>query len=85
MDLSVREWTCINQACGATHDRDEAASKNIRAEGIRILKADGAAVSASGGSVRQDRGRKTKVMQHPVKLETTCDGEVAGSSSSHQL
>ncbi len=51
MNLSVREWTCINNACNAVHDRDEAASKNIRAEGIRILKADGAAVSASGGSV----------------------------------
>ncbi len=86
MDLSIREWTCINKSCNAVHDRDEAASKNIRAEGIRILKADGAAVSASGGSVRQDReglcaefssapckprGRKTKVMQHPAKLETT--------------
>ena len=70
MDLSVREWTCINNACNTHHDRDEAASKNIRDEGIRILKADGAAVSASGGSVRQDRGRKTKVMQHPTKLET---------------
>ncbi|WP_036801271.1 RNA-guided endonuclease TnpB family protein [Pleurocapsa sp. PCC 7319] len=72
MDLSVREWICINSACNAHHDRDEAASKNIRAEGIRILQADGAAVSASGGSVRQDRGRKTKVVQHPAKLETTC-------------
>ncbi len=71
MDLSVREWTCINTACNATYDRDEAASKNIRAEGIRILKADGAAVSASGGSVRPSRGRKTKVRQHPAKLETT--------------
>ncbi len=81
MDLSVREWTCINNNCNAHHDRDEAASKNIRAEGIRILKADGAAVSASGGSVRQDRGRKTKVMQHPVKLETACDSEVASGSS----
>ena len=70
MDLSVREWTCTSEACNAHHDRDEAASKNIRAEGIRMLKADGAAVSASGGSVRQDRGRKTKVMQHPAKLET---------------
>ena len=76
MDLSVREWTCINSACNAHHDRDEAASKNIRAEGIRILQADGAAVSASGGSVRQDRGRKTKVMQHPVKLETPSSYEV---------
>ena len=124
MDLSVREWTCINKACSATHDRDSAASKNIRAEGIRILrcagmgglqqttinsgkqnikpeksplsthaafqaakeraprqKADGAVVSAGGGSVRPSRGRKTKVRQHPAKLETTCDGEVAGSSS----
>ena len=71
MDLSVREWTCINSSCNTIHDRDEAASRNIRTEGIRILKADGAAVSASGGSLRQDRGRKTKVMQHPAKLETT--------------
>lgn len=70
MDLSIREWICLNSSCGKTHDRDEAASRNIRAEGIRILKADGTAVSASGGSVRQDRGRKTKVMQHPAKLET---------------
>ena len=70
MDLSVREWTCINHTCNAVHDRDEAASKNIRAEGIRILKADGAAVSASRGSIRPDRGRKPKVRQHPAKLET---------------
>ena len=70
-DLSVREWICINTACNTVHDRDEAASRNIREEGIRMLKTDGAAVSASRGSVRQDRGRKTKVMQHPAKLETT--------------
>ena len=95
MDLSVREWTCINNACNAYHDRDEAASRNIRAEGIRMLqvshcglggfrrgasgspvRADGAAVSASGGSVRPDRGRKTKVRQHPAKLETPSSYEV---------
>jgi putative transposase len=70
MDLSIREWICLNTSCGKTHDRDEAASRNIRAEGIRILKTDGIAVSASGGSVRPDRGRKTKVRQHPAKLET---------------
>ncbi len=85
MDLSVREWTCINKACSKTHCRDEAASRNIRAEGIRILqvaspefifgvyddrKADGIAVSASRGSIRPDRGRKPKVRQHPAKLET---------------
>ena len=71
MDLSIRQWTCINKACNKTHDRDEAASKNIRAEGIRIIKAEGTPASASGGSVRPDRGRKTKVRQHPAKLETT--------------
>ena len=70
MDLSIREWTCLNTSCGKTHDRDEAASRNIRAEGIRIIKTDGTAVSASGGSVRQDRGRKTKVRQDPARLET---------------
>ena len=70
MELSVREWTCLNQSCGKTHDRDEAASRNIRAEGIRIIKAEGTPASASGGSVRPDRGRKTKVRQHPAKLET---------------
>lgn len=70
MDLSIREWICLNQSCGKTHDRDIAASQNIRAEGIRILKTDGTAVSASGGTVRPDRGRKTKVRQDPAKLET---------------
>ncbi|MDY6785064.1 MAG: transposase, partial [Cyanobacteriota bacterium] len=71
MELSIRKWSCINSECNAGHDRDEAASKNIRAEGIRIIKAEGTPASASGGSVRQDRGRKTKVVQHPAKLETT--------------
>jgi putative transposase len=72
MDLSIRKWTCLNTLCSKTHDRDEAASRNIRVEGIRMIKTDGTVASASGGSVRQDRGRKTKVMQHPAKLETTC-------------
>ena len=69
LTLDVRDWIC--PSCRWHHDRDENASRNIRAEGIRILQSDGTADSASGGTLRPRFGRKTKVRQDPVKLETT--------------
>ncbi|GAA0376555.1 RNA-guided endonuclease TnpB family protein [Streptomyces blastmyceticus] len=45
MPLSVRTWTCGN--CGATHDRDENAARNLKAAGL--------AVTVCGAGVRPQR------------------------------
>ena len=48
MALQVRRWTCSQ--CGACHDRDVNAAKNIRDEGLRML-ASGTGASASRGTI----------------------------------
>ena len=49
LPLNVRSWTCAE--CGTKHDRDINAAINIRDEAVRMLKAGGQPVSASGGDV----------------------------------
>ncbi len=52
LSLSDRFWNCPD--CGARHDRDHNAAKNIRDEGMRILLAAGQTerLNACGASVR---------------------------------
>ena len=66
MPLDIRMWECPN--CGAQHDRDENAAKNIRAEGIRMLKSSGTGDSANGGDVRPKLGRKSVLTSDPTEL-----------------
>jgi putative transposase len=47
LSLAERTWTCT--VCGARHDRDVNAAKNLKHQGILELKAAGLVVSAPGG------------------------------------
>ena len=67
MPLDIREWTCPH--CGTDHNQQGNAAINMRAEGIRILKTEGSAVSALGGEVRPKLGRKSKLLPSPMSTQ----------------
>ena len=59
LELSDRAWMC--RGCGVLHDRDTNAARNIRSEGVRLLKNVAAGMSetknADGGNVRRATAR----------------------------
>ena len=56
LKLSDREWTC--NSCGAIHDRDLTASKNILKEGLKIISAG--AVDYTDGDLNDASVKKRK-------------------------
>jgi len=67
MPLDIREWTCPH--CGTDRNQQGNAAINIRAEGIRILKTAGSAVSALGGEVRPKLAQKSKLLPSPMSTQ----------------
>lgn len=67
MPLDMRKGTCSH--CTTDRDREGKAAIKMKAEGIKILKAEGSAVSALGGEVRPKIGRKSPLRHSPMSTE----------------
>ncbi len=66
MPLSIREWTCAH--CGAEHDRDINAARNIQRESLATASWAGSHACGEEGA---DRSRKTLVKPASLKQEIT--------------
>ncbi|MEG4009733.1 transposase [Microcoleus sp. Pol11C1] len=67
MPLDMREGTCPH--CATARAREKKAGINMKAEGIKILKAEGSAISALGCEVRPKLRRKSKLRHSPMSTE----------------
>ncbi|MEG4166839.1 MULTISPECIES: transposase [unclassified Microcoleus] len=67
MPLDMREGTYPH--CATDRDREGNAAIKMKAEGIKILKAEGSAVSALGCEVRPKLGRKSPLWHSPMSTE----------------
>ncbi len=67
MRLDMREGTCPH--CATDRDREGDAAIKIKAEGIKILKAEGSVVSALRCEVRPKVGRKSQLRHSPMSTE----------------
>ncbi|MEG4861248.1 transposase [Microcoleus sp. K1-B6] len=67
MPLDMREGTCPH--CATDRDREGNAAIKMKAEAIKILKAEGSAVSALGCEVRPKLGRKSPLRHSPMSTE----------------
>lgn len=67
LPLAVRQWTCVS--CGAEHDRDVNAAKNLERYAVSST------VSACG-EARSDVGRKTRMKRASTKQEPNSKAEL---------
>nr|WP_298614178.1 RNA-guided endonuclease TnpB family protein [uncultured Thermosynechococcus sp.] len=67
LPLSVREWTCPK--CGAIHDRDVNAAKNILAYGLAILSGSTASSAGCEACGEEGSGRYQTVAAKPASVK----------------